>query len=85
MIFKEGDKVKIPTTKSQGCSINKDSAIKRAKNKNQDHLFIARITTKLSLTQTTYTLSISKGGWGNYYSLEDLIPYPVNWKERMTQ
>lgn len=72
--FKVGDKVKLPKTKSAGGSLP-SSVIRRAKEKNQDYLYIKDIRTEYA--KTLYVLVEKKDNTygGDYFLLQDLEAY----------
>ena len=76
--FKVGDKVKIPKTKSKGCSLSSSHVIDRAKIRNQDYLFIIRIGEYSELKSNTYALDWWYDGTnigGDHFTKSDLEHY----------
>ena len=77
--FKVGDKVKIPKTKSKGCSLSSSHVIDRAKIRNQDYLFIIRIDECSELKDNTYVLDWRYDGinniGGDHFAKSDLEHY----------
>ena len=83
--FKVGDKVKIPKTKSRGCSLSSSHIVDKAKRENQDYLFIIRIDECYAIKGDTYVLHWRYNGdnfGGDYYVKSDLEHYeefPEKW------
>lgn len=77
--FKVGDKVKIPKTKSKGCSYRSSHVIYKAKRENQDYLFIIRIDECSELKGSTYVLDRRYDGimdiGGEHFTKSDLEHY----------
>ena len=83
--FKVGDKVKIPKTKSTGCPLSSSHVVARAKEENQDYLFIISIGKYAGIKGDNYVLHWKDDGInseGEYYTKSDLEHYeefPEKW------